>query len=179
MVVKRGLILLLALGLVTACTSSRGTRELSIKSWAARGIDASAFKVFEWKPGSDGGFLAASTNSYGPLIDRVRRAIINELESRGYRMAVNAQPDFWVSFEVAMTSANRGTPNAGAPGSMNPMPLGSGYERTGFMMISIGVPGRKDPVWTGTASGQSPRLLLRHMQIKDAVHRILTQFPPL
>ncbi len=179
MIMKRGLVLVVALGLGMACTSSRGVRQLQIKSWAAQGVDFPSFKVFAWKPGSDGGLVKASADTYRPLVDRVRRAITDELEGRGYRMAVNGTPDFWVSFEVAMTSANRGTPVTQAPGSMNPQPYGGAYVRTGFMMISLGLPGHDDPVWTGTASGQSPRLLLRHEQIRDAVHRILAQFPPL
>jgi len=177
--VKRGIVLVLALGVGMACTSARGTKELQVKSWAASGVAFSSLKVFSWKPGSDGGLVKSSSDTYRPLVDRVREAIIGELEGRGYRLADSGVPDFWVSFQVAMTSARRVVPGSRESGSMNPHPLGSSYVRTGFLMISIGLPGHTDPVWTGSASGQSPRLLLRHMQIRETVHRILTQFPPL
>ncbi len=165
--------------LLAGCAASSASRNLQVKTWSRPGVDFGRLTTYAWKPGTDGGSVAAGSERFPGLERHVRRLIVNELSGRGYTLTVPSKAQLWVSFTVVPTAASR--PGAGVTGSgpMNPRPLGSSYERTGFLQISIGLAGNEAPAWTGTVTGKAAGLLLHADQVEAAVHRVLVEFPRL
>lgn len=175
----KALYVLAVLALAAGCAVSTASKDLQVKSWSKPGVDFIHLTAYAWKPGTDRGSAAAASSRFPGLVDHIRRLIVNEMSGRGFKLTGASKAELWVSFIVVPTAASRPGADLKSTSPMNPRPIGSSYERTGFLQVSIGVAGSDTPAWTGTVTGKSAGLLRHADQVEAAVHRVLAEFPPL
>jgi hypothetical protein len=122
-----------------------------------------------------------------PLLDaRIRRAVENALDGRGFRAAGPETPDFWIAFHVGIerrVDVDRIYRSYGRVGWR-----GGGYADTvvreyeeGTLLIDVLRPGSGELLWRGSAQArlrEQPSPEAREKRVREVVEKILRQFPP-
>jgi len=171
----------LVMTLVPGCTTSTGSSsQFEVKSKAADGVDFSALRFWRWKPATRRGAEPGEGSAMKMQNDKVRAIIETELNGRGYLMAEESKIDFFVSFRLSSFHTARTEANAAQTGSSSdPGPVGATMSRSGSLTISFWLPGREEPVWSGSAAGTGAGFLRTEEQFRKGVRAILAEFPPL
>lgn len=157
----------------------------------------SGYHVYEWMPGNQekSGDRRADSSD----IDiRIRTAVAARLHLKGYTMSVNAQPDFYVAYHLAVKDLTPDTSTqyfsdgmAGKSFSHSADTRSTGTAHTtsgeaqsyltGTLLIDIIDAASKQVVWRGTAAGEiDPGLTSkeRDERIRNIVHEMFSHFPP-
>lgn len=128
-----------------------------------------------------------------PLLhQRIRTAIEDNLETRGYRPQKTGVPDFYVGYHLSLESrldvrtinAHHGYGGYGRYGRWGtvgyPETRVSQYEQ-GTLIIDVADAGEKKLVWRGWASDRirrNPSQEESEQKVRDVVAKVMEQFPP-
>lgn len=181
---------ILAASLVTAACGS----SIKVVSDYNPETDFSTLRTFAWfpEPPKPTGDPRADS---GILGGRVRRAVVADLEAKGFReVAPNAKPDFYVAYQAAVdekisvrsTPAYYGYGGWWGPGYY-PMAMGSStsvsqYE-LGTLILDVVDRERDDLIWRGSGQARLQKnddrtSAERDKDMTEAVKEILASFPP-
>ncbi|HZN62170.1 MAG TPA: DUF4136 domain-containing protein [Planctomycetota bacterium] len=146
-------------------------------------IDFSKYKTYAWylpPPGTPG--VDSLTQQ------RIRRAVDDGLQAKGFRMVEEASADFKVHAMASITERIRTQPVSmgvgyawphGYVGAMEGVEVTS-YEE-GTLIVDVIAPATKNLMWRGTAKAAVERDRTpeqREARIREAIGKILQVFPP-
>jgi len=159
------------LGAALACNTSA---PLQVKAQYDDDASYSEIKTFRWLPGG---------RQDGPPLFRTRltQAVEDELIGRGYVMAEEGTPDFWVNFHIGIAQ-RIDMANIGYGFQPGVDPIGSpptAAVTRGSIMIDVLDPSTRELMWRGVASGLKTNPVKAGQRIREAVRGILAEFPPL
>lgn len=170
----------LGVGLFLALIGCAG---LTVDTDYDAGFDFTRLKTFDWAaPGPDA--------AVDELVEkRLRSAVNNELQSRGYRLSSEA-PDFLVSMLVTTQTSTAGSVGVGAsvgiPIGRGVVSVGGGkseprVKKEGTLVLDFVDANSRSLIWKGTASAALKGSLSPEEQqarITHVVAEMLSQFPP-
>jgi len=160
------------------------------------GVDFTALHSYDWVP-SPKIKSGDPQIQYGSLMEaRVKRLVEEQLTHKGYVQAI-AQPDFLVTYHVAVEDKvsvtyinelygygpgwgagyGRSIHRYGYPGSAT---MVSEYQQ-GTLLLDVVLAENKQLIWRGSATDEVyPELGqdAREKRLREAVRKILAQFPP-
>lgn len=175
-------LLLLALG---------GCSRVHIRSDYDPAADFSGLRTYAWAPDPRLLNLHPLVRS-AELDGRIRSTIDRELSRRGYEQGAAGEPDFLVRY-LASIRRTIGSETVWEPSSYQADPDGTlprtaGFAQTythdyraGSFIIDVLKPGRKDPIWRGTAEAvlnEAAPPEERRARLDASIRRILEKFPP-
>lgn len=167
----------LVIGLSFALTGPGAAADSGVKF--DREADFSRYETYDWieqKKRPEGSPLAVG----GAIDTKIRNAIDRHLTARGFRPAIDQEPDFLISFDGAMEQvtaieANRRQIAAGiswvVEGDINTY-------RTGTLIIAVSDAGTGRSVWSAWTRSKIKDPQNPDKQIDRAVKRLLNRFPP-
>jgi hypothetical protein len=120
--------------------------------------------------------------------NRVRNAVIEVLQAKGYLLLTNGNPDFRVSYALNVYEKHKesgmriGLGAGGGGGNMSggvgmSVPVGKSTEMMGTMTIDVIDAARNAQVWTGSYEQKIPKDALTDESAKQIVTTILARFP--
>ncbi len=170
---------------------------VSIDSDHKKGVDFAAFKTYQWHDKS----TAAKDYHGNDILDgRIRMAVDNELQAKGFKLIDSGSSDFSVNYSVT-TQEKTDIRSYDTYSGMSPgfaVGYGRGYYRYGYSMaynqpevrtihyeegtfvLDI-VDGDDKLVWRGSAEGRLKKnqtVEEKRQNIKDVVAKVLMNFPP-
>jgi hypothetical protein len=176
-------VLVLALGLamgLAACSS-----EQAVQTDSRPGVNLAQYKTYNFMDAmarNDSAFINSGTNIFD-----LKRAVINELDARGFRQADN--PDLWVNIGLVTQEKVQTRPadfrTDGAPyyiGQRNyhwqATDIAVGSYQAGTATIELVDAKRKELVWQGTTTSVLSRTPRRaSKQIDKGVADVFARFP--
>ncbi|SLM48933.1 conserved protein of unknown function [Nitrospira japonica] len=164
--------------LVSACASPKVGYDYD------RGADFTAYRTYEWMP--DSRSPAGDKRIDNDLVDaRIRAAVDGQLRQKGYTNPAAGRPDFYVSYQAAVTDMMKGASTQRYIGDR-----ASGLYTTvsdvhpykdGALLVDIVDGATQKLVWQGTASAEiDPALTARERdeRIARVVKAMFDHFPP-
>ena len=171
--------------LLSNCTS------MEIKSESVPTANFSGYSTYQWVQNTQG--KTGDPRIDNPDLDqRIRRIMEANLSLKGYRKALNDDPDFLVTYFAALKNTLRSASihgsydypyDQGFPGAWGPSGRTSAphqYEK-GVLIIHILDGKTRQLVWRGSAKADvdlAARQRKKQEQVREAVRKILEQFPP-
>jgi len=149
-------------------------RDDQVKVDFAEGIDFSQYHTYQWK------------ESQEPAEDpanhlRITRAVEAELEGKGLRKAEPGQADLKVRYYSKVSSKLRSTSREGGakwqPGNLRTM-IDVDKVREGTLILELYEARGGNLVWRGTISEMLSSPDRIEQQIRDAVSKVLSKYPP-
>lgn len=147
---------------------------ISVKTDYDHEVDFGNYQTFKWMAGPKSGKRTIAKNS---LVDkRIRRAVENELQAKGYRMIDSGKADALLAYHVSVK--NKVDVNS----------YGYRYWRRrvhvhrykeGSLILDVVDPRMKQLVWRGGASGIAGDIRQASQEeVNEAVQKVLKKFPP-
>lgn len=159
-----------------------GCSDISVTTDYDRTADFSSMKTYGWLP--------VAMRPGDPVVDslldaRVHESADAELKARGFAIATNGAPDFQITYSAAVNrkiEARPTTANTGyGLGRMSVITTEVTSYDEGTLVLDIVDPKSRTLLWRGVGRGAvAPRPTPdeRDEKIRDAVNRILKEFPP-
>jgi hypothetical protein len=164
------------LALAAACSTTRRTAELKVRTEYQAGTEFSQWKTFRIASDPPGPHDASS---YPHLQKMVREALVAELEARGYQRADDGSTDFRVAFDLVFS----GTTVRDGFDSTHGVDTGPAASTSGKPTATLTVkmlhPGTSQILWQGALGGVEIDGVNPEAALRKAVWRVLVEFPPL
>ncbi len=159
-------------------------------------ISFTGLKNFDWVPGTPVKSNNPKVDSNTLLHDRIRQEIISWLLAHGYTHNKDQKADFLVAYQLIVEDKTKitvindyydypigwGYYGYGRPYGYGGRSRQHAYEyKEGALIIDIVNPETKKLMWRGSATDEvsaSSKPDKKNKQIKEAVDRILSEFPP-
>lgn len=182
--VSRYLMIVLIAMIVAGCST------LSVQTDFDPTANFSSLKTYDWQPAPPPtGDARIDSNTL--LAERIRAAVDQTLQAKGYTKASNGKPDFLVGYFVnVQTKTSVSTINSyygyapgwgyGYGGVAVPSTQVYQYDQ-GTLVLDISSPEGKKLMWRGAATDvvdSSQSADVRQYQLKQAVTQLLQNFPP-
>jgi len=164
--------------LVSACASPKVGYDYD------RGIDFTAYRTYEWMP--DSGGPTGDKRIDNDLVNaRIRAAVDGQLREKGYTNPAAGLPDFYVTYQAAVTDMMKGASTQRyigdrATGLYTTVSDVHPY-KDGALLVDIVDGATQKLVWQGTASAEiDPALSARERdeRIARVVKAMFDHFPP-
>jgi hypothetical protein len=159
---------------VAGCSTS--AKELPVRTVYDRSTAFHEWTTFRFASVEPTAPVGAQYPRYEQMI---RKAIVEELTSRGYTRIEDGTPDFRIAYELLFRSD---APPLSMPEGGGPDPMAKSYAGstpTGSLVIRMLDPATGAELWTGSLANLKLTAIEPQKQLDSAVWRILAEFPPI
>ena len=165
--------LCLAIGLVGCNTVSVSTDDVDV-------ADFGTLTTFAWVVPADDAQASPFADN-GLLRKRIRQAVAEVLNAKGYREAAETDADFLVTFHVTIENRVRTYGSYGYPYYGRGWGHGSSYTasfKEGTLILDLMLAEERRLIWRGWRTNVVPTPDTKGSKIQFAVEKILERFPP-
>jgi len=183
--------LLLIFSFITGCSS------VKVSSDFDPAVSFSGYQAYNWLPGAPKATGDPRIDGNTLLQSRIRNAVDDELNFKGFKKAEAGKADFWITFHVTLDQKTQ----IQTINSMNNYPYGWGgmyggyYSNSalagrdtfvysydeGSIIVDIIDANTRKLLWRGTATDQvhfSDKPEEKEQKINEAIKKLLETFPP-
>lgn len=152
------------------------------------------YRTYDWDPEErEAASDKRADNTYAGI--RIRTAVGAQLLLRGYKLATDGKPDFYVAYHLGLKELSpdsssqylsRGMAGQAFTYTADTRSKGTTYATldshlAGSLLVDIIDAGTRKLVWRGTAAGEVDQGLTtaeRNERIRALIHEMLSHFPP-
>lgn len=165
-----------ALGVVCAGCGTTKPSNLQVRTEYVKTVTWTEMKAFRVATESS---QTAGATRYPGLERKAQEIVVNELVGRGYRRVEDGPTDFRVTVELMFRGDER--PSIGdSPYGADGLPAtAKGTGQVSTLIIRMLDPKTSQILWTGQVGGFRVDLVRPENELRQAVWRLLAEFPPL
>ena len=165
-------LILVAALLLGSCTS---TVDLPVRTEYSRTASFHDWKTFRFASGTSG----VNRGRYPKYEQTVRSALEEELSARDYTRIEEGAPDFRVAFELVFRGDSKPQVTPQTSGAEPQAQSYTGRRPSGTLIVKMLDPVSGQILWTGQISNIQMDPITPEKELRNAVWRVLAEFPPL